>query len=36
MFLDDDNLPTLPEWEEQIQQLEEIKQEDDAAAKESN
>jgi general secretion pathway protein D len=28
MFLDDENLPLLPEWEEQIQQLEEIKAED--------
>ncbi|MBT7720183.1 MAG: type II secretion system secretin GspD, partial [Halieaceae bacterium] len=26
MFLDDGNLPVLPEWEEQIQQLEEIKE----------
>jgi general secretion pathway protein D len=32
MFLDDENLPLLPEWEEQIQQLEEIKTEDAGAA----
>ena len=27
MFLDDGNLPVLPEWEDQIQQLQEIQQE---------
>ncbi len=32
MFLDDETLPLLPEWEEQIQQLEEIKTEDAGAA----
>ena len=25
MFLDDENLPVLPEWETQIEQLEQIK-----------
>jgi len=30
MFLDDDNLPILPEWEEQLRQLEQIKAEEDA------
>ncbi len=29
MFLDDGNLPLLPEWDEQIQQLQEIKEESD-------
>ena len=33
MFLDDENLPILPEWEEQIQQLQDIQAED--AVKES-
>jgi hypothetical protein len=28
MFLDDENLPLLPEWEEQIQQLEQIRASD--------
>ena len=28
MFLDDDNIPVLPEWEEQIQQLEQMQAED--------
>ncbi|MEH6593352.1 MAG: type II secretion system secretin GspD [Halioglobus sp.] len=28
MFLDDENLPLIPEWEQQIQQLEEIREED--------
>ena len=32
MFLDDETLPLLPEWEEQIQQLEEIKSEDAGTA----
>jgi len=32
MFLDDDHLPVLPEWEDQIKQLEEIR--DEAAADE--
>jgi general secretion pathway protein D len=32
MFLDDENLPLLPEWEEQIRQLEEIKAEDPGTA----
>jgi len=31
MFLDDENLPVLPEWESQIQQLQEIKDTEDAA-----
>ncbi len=31
MFLDDGNLPVLPEWEDQIQQLEEIQQESEQA-----
>ncbi len=31
MFLDDDNLPLLPQWSEQIEQLEEIRQESEAA-----
>jgi general secretion pathway protein D len=30
MFLDDGNLPVLPEWEEQIKKLEEIQQQDGA------
>ena len=32
MFLDDDSIPVLPEWEEQIQQLEQIRTEDSAPA----
>jgi general secretion pathway protein D len=32
MFLDDDNVPVLPEWEDQIQQLEQIQAEDNAPA----
>jgi general secretion pathway protein D len=32
MFLDDDNVPVLPEWEEQIQQLEQMQVEDNAPA----
>jgi general secretion pathway protein D len=28
MFLDDENIPVVPEWESQIQQLEEIREED--------
>ncbi|NCF18740.1 MAG: type II secretion system secretin GspD [Haliea sp.] len=32
MFLDDENLPILPDWEQQIQQLEEIKEQDAEAA----
>ena len=32
MYLEDDDLPLLPEWSEQIQQLEEIKRESEAAA----
>ncbi|PLW70339.1 type II secretion system secretin GspD [Pseudohalioglobus lutimaris] len=32
MFLDDGNLPVLPEWEEQIQQLDEMVQEQEASA----
>ena len=28
MFLDDANIPVVPEWESQIQQLEEIREED--------
>ena len=32
MFLGDENLPILPEWEEQIQQLEDIKSEETGAA----
>lgn len=35
MFLDDDNLPMLPEWEEQKKQLDDI-QEADAAAKKTS
>ena len=31
MFLDDENLPVLPEWDSQIQQLQEIKDTEDAA-----
>jgi len=31
MFLDDDNVPVLPEWEEQIQQLEQMQAEDAAS-----
>ena len=31
MFLDDDNIPVLPEWEEQIQQLEQMQAEDAVA-----
>jgi general secretion pathway protein D len=31
MFLDDENLPVLPEWESQIQQLQEIRETGDAA-----
>jgi general secretion pathway protein D len=31
MFLDDDNLPLLPEWEAQIQQLDTIKEAETAA-----
>ena len=30
MFLDDENIPLIPEWESQIQQLEEIRDEDQA------
>ena len=30
MFLDDGNLPLLPEWDQQIQQLQEIKEQSDA------
>jgi general secretion pathway protein D len=30
MFLDDENIPVIPEWESQIQQLEEIRDEDQA------
>nr|WP_238946702.1 type II secretion system secretin GspD [Seongchinamella unica] len=36
MFLDDGNLPLLPEWEQQIQQLEEIKDEAATAGDEAN
>lgn len=36
MFLDDGNLPMLPEWNEQIQQLEEISQEAETGAAEAN
>ena len=32
MFLDDDNVPVLPEWEEQIEQLEQMQAEDSAPA----
>ena len=32
MFLDDDNIPVLPEWEEQIEQLEQMQAEDSAPA----
>jgi len=32
MFLDDENIPVLPEWEEQIRQLEQIQETDDATA----
>jgi general secretion pathway protein D len=32
MFLDDGNLPLLPTWEEQIQQLPEVPEETPAAA----
>jgi general secretion pathway protein D len=32
MYLEDDDLPLLPEWNEQVQQLEEIKNESEAAA----
>jgi general secretion pathway protein D len=32
MFLGDENVPVLPEWEEQIQQLEQMKAEDSAPA----
>ena len=31
MFFDDEDLPMLPDWEEQIQQLEEIKEQDGEA-----
>ncbi len=31
-FLDDGNLPVLPEWEDQVQQLEEIKQDAESGA----
>ncbi len=30
MFLDDDNIPLIPEWEEQIKQLKEIRDDDQA------
>ena len=33
MFLGDENLPVLPEWEEQIKQLEEIKETASAAGR---
>lgn len=36
MFLDDGNLPLLPEWNEQIQQLEEIQEATDVVAPEAN
>ena len=32
MFLDDDNLPLLPEWESQMRQLDAIRQADAPAA----
>ena len=35
MFLDDGNLPVLPDWEQQIQQLEEIVEEGEAAEAEA-
>ena len=35
MFFDDEDLPMLPDWEEQIQQLEEIKAEDAETAAEA-
>jgi general secretion pathway protein D len=31
MFLDDDVIPVLPEWDEQIKQLEEIRDAEPAA-----
>jgi general secretion pathway protein D len=34
MFLDDENLPILPEWENQIEQLDEIKEADETPAEE--
>ena len=35
MFLDDGNLPVLPDWEQQIQELEEIVEEGEAAEAEA-
>ena len=35
MFLDDDNIPVLPEWEEQIKQLEQLQEEGQAPAAEA-
>jgi general secretion pathway protein D len=31
MFLDDENIPVIPEWETQVQQLESIREEDEAS-----
>jgi len=36
MFLDDDNLPILPEWEAQIKQLDTIKEAETAAKDETS
>lgn len=36
MFLDDQSIPILPEWEEQIKQLEEIRDESESALLEAN